>query len=535
MASCLGIYIDGNIVKYARLSIDNNKNINVEKYGIKFTSDNHKQIINDIITETSAQNIPVIVNPKDDIYYNTQIYEQVQDKSYIPSIAKLEFESWCEKNAKSPEKYSYSYLVSETKNLDNRRNTIINITPKEVIDEIMSFSSNISGISPAKPLVKRLVSQEENSYILINIDTKLSLTVVIDKKIVEFKSYEIGMRQLLVDFTNNLGSYEKSYNTCKQMNVYTEGESTNDPSLEQIVEPVFQEILKQCLTEINRYRENISQVFLTGIGTAFTNVDLLFSQFLDEKCSMLKPFFIKDTSDIRYISEIVEVTEAIALAYEYLDPKYPELEYINAKVKINNKLNRIFSGGKQKNKKEKANTNLFENISVTDKTLDIMTYILIVAVVVLSSYVIFSSIYAASVNKTIGNMNTKKENITSETSKVNADIAYINSNMKQYKDVNDEVEKLKNQIESNQLGKFSTYNVASLLQNIIKILPKNVQLVNISSDDNKYVKIIASSSNYADLGYFFAQIKLQKVLNNAKILTVTNGETTKVEIGGDLP
>ena len=101
--------------------------------------------------------------------------------------------------------------------------------------------------------------------------------------------------------------------------------------------------------------------------------------------------------------------------------------------------------------------------------------------------------------------------------------------------INDEVDDIKNKIESNQIGKFSTYNVASLLQNIIKIIPTNVRLVNISSNDNKYVTIKASSTEYEDLGYFFAQIKLENVLNNAKIVKVENGETTTVEIGGDLP
>ena len=72
-------------------------------------------------------------------------------------------------------------------------------------------------------------------------------------------------------------------------------------------------------------------------------------------------------------------------------------------------------------------------------------------------------------------------------------------------------------------------------QNIIKIIPTNVRLVNISSNDNKYVTIKASSTEYEDLGYFFAQIKLENVLNNAKIVKVENGETTTVEIGGDLP
>lgn len=164
-----------------------------------------------------------------------------------------------------------------------------------------------------------------------------------------------------------------------------------------------------------------------------------------------------------------------------------------------------------------------------------MTYITIVAVVILFVYIAFSGIYTFSVNSMLKNMEAKKKNITEKTDEVNSDITYINKNADEYKEVNDEVDDIKNKIESNQIGKFSTYNVASLLQNIIKIIPTNVRLVNISSNDNRYVTIKASSTEYEDLGYFFAQIKLENVLNNAKIVKVENGETTTVDIGGDLP
>ena len=72
MANCLGIYLDDNIVKYAKLSVDNNKMVKVEKYGIKFTNQDDKFVIRQIIDETSSQNIPVVINPKNDVYYNTQ-------------------------------------------------------------------------------------------------------------------------------------------------------------------------------------------------------------------------------------------------------------------------------------------------------------------------------------------------------------------------------------------------------------------------------------------------------------------------------
>lgn len=541
MASCLGIYLDNNIIKYAKLSLDNSKSINVEKYGIKFASDNYEQIINQIIVETDSQNIPVVINPQDDLYYSSQVYEQVKDNSYVPDIMKLEFEAWCEKNAKSPDKYSYVYMVSDYKNSDNRRNSLLNITPKDSINSEINMVKTVAQIIPAKPIVKRIVSDEEDSYILINIDSSLSLTVVINKKIVEFKSYNTGMKSVLDDFTRNLGSYEKAYSACKQMNVYTEGESSNDPTLEQIVEPALQEILKLCQVEVNKYANNISKIFLTGIGTSFTNIDLLFSQFLDTKCSIIKPFFIKDTTDVRYVSEIVEVTEAITLAYEYLNPKFMELRYMGSGVKLNNKINKLFAAPtriikpkKQKVEKVKEPKEKKEP-EIEDETVNKIGYGAVVAAVVLVAYVLFGIVYSFSVNRIVKNMETKKQNVVAETANVNSDIEYVNKNMKEYKDINDEVEDIKNKIEKNEIGKFTTYNVASLLQNIIRIIPKNVRLINIASNDNKKITITASSSEYEDLGYFFAQLKLEGVINNAKINKVNNGETTTIEIGGDMP
>ena len=107
--------------------------------------------------------------------------------------------------------------------------------------------------------------------------------------------------------------------------------------------------------------------------------------------------------------------------------------------------------------------------------------------------------------------------------------------MKKYKDINDQVSMVVSKIESNEIGKFSTYNVASFLQQIIKVIPKEVQLITISSDDNKNVTIVAESDNYSDLGYFVAQLKLQGILNSTKITNIENGERIKVTIGGELP
>lgn len=117
-----------------------------------------------------------------------------------------------------------------------------------------------------------------------------------------------------------------------------------------------------------------------------------------------------------------------------------------------------------------------------------------------------------------------------------ADEKVIVDSTNEYKTINDEVQSLKEKIESNQIGKFSTYNVASFMQKIIKIIPSNVKLKSISSDDNKKVVITSESSKYQDLGYFVASLRLQPdILTNVVVKNIENKEVITIEIGGDLP
>ena len=45
----------------------------------------------------------------------------------------------------------------------------------------------------------------------------------------------------------------------------------------------------------------------------------------------------------------------------------------------------------------------------------------------------------------------------------------------------------------------------------------------------------ATSSSYADLGYFVAALKINSTLKDVKINKIENGDVTTVEIGGELP
>jgi hypothetical protein len=116
------------------------------------------------------------------------------------------------------------------------------------------------------------------------------------------------------------------------------------------------------------------------------------------------------------------------------------------------------------------------------------------------------------------------------------DKSTIDTATNQYKTINDEVNNIKQQIEKQQIGNFTTYNVAKFTQDLIKVIPKNVQLKTITSDDNKKVKITAQSDLYPNLGYFVASLRLQPdILTNVVINSINNSSVITIEIGGDLP
>ncbi len=540
MSSCLGIYVNNDVVKYAKLSYEKN-NLKLEQYGTRFVKLDKLSLIESIIQETNSANSKIAITPEASEFINLEIYDQGQVKSYFNDIAKMEFEAWCERTGKSATKYNYIYKVSDAKNANNKRNLALNVVEKELIDKYTQRLPNISSIYPACLLTNRLVSKDEHNYILVDLSDTLTVQVVIEDKMVEIQNYKIGMKQILQDFSGKLGSYQKAYEACKQINVFSEGVDNNNKELESLLEPLLQEVLKDVQFFVNQYKRNIDKIILTGTGIIFTNIDILFTEFLEEKCEILKPEFIEDTSNVRNTADMLEAIAPMALAYDLLIPAPKESEYVKGKVVKQSFFGSLFAKkDKDSNKPVKTGDNSNEGTIKSvdqkeEKTFSALLCVCIVICMLFVSYLIFGNIYNSKVENMKKEIDKTIASIDEDIKEINSDYSYIDTNTKKYKEINDDVEEIVEQIESNQIGKFSTYNVATFLQNIIKIIPKNVQLVNISSDDNKNIKMTASSSSYADLGYFVSELKINGTLNDIKVNKVTNGTTTVVEIGGELP
>ena len=302
MASCLGIYLGSDIVRYAKLDIDASKNVELKNYGVRFVKGNLKEVLSNIVEETNSQGLPIAINPENSIYFNTQMFEQSEQiGTYIKDVVNMEFEAWCEKNAKSKEKYNHVYMLSALKGSDNKRSLIINVLEKRELEEQSKIGDNdVTNMIPGQLTTVSLVPKEEQNYILVDLDTKLVVTTVLNGKIGNISYSENGMRKIFADMQLRLGSYQKAYEACKQINVYSEdGNTNNDPALEKIVEPVLQNVLKTVLVEVNRNRKQITKVLISGSGILFTNIDILFSEFLGVKTEILKPSFVNAKNGIK--------------------------------------------------------------------------------------------------------------------------------------------------------------------------------------------------------------------------------------------
>jgi hypothetical protein len=549
MANCLGLYFDDNIVKYAKLVKNSAGTVEIKEHGVRFVKTTVKETIDKVILDTNSdKDMPIVVNaPK--IGYNAfQIFKQISS-SDLQNVIKLEFEDECEKNSVSPDNFSYIYSLSSAIIGDYRRG-IMGICEKKLIDEYSKIGeTNVASMYPVELLIPTNVPEEDKNYILINIDQSLYITTVIDGKIIYTSTNKLGMKQILDKFIDVLGSYQKAYDACKQLNVFSDVESdSNKVQLEEIVEPILQEILHNTTEDVNRYKDSITKIYITGIGILFTNIDTLFTEYFGIRCEILKPKYITDVGGVRNIAETLEVLPAIVLAKEYLIPVTTDLEFIKKNTVKESFFEKLFGNKKDKKDKKdikkepekekvknKLNFDMIPKFSLETVT-KYMMYPIIVCFLAIISYFVFSNIYMNQVAKMKNDLTKKASKYDEITALAKSDKNIIDTAANQYKTINDNVNKVKQQIETAQIGKFTTYNVAAFTQNLIKIIPKNVLLKSISSDDNKKIKIIAQSDQYQNLGYFVANLRLQPdILKNVTVNNIDNSSTITVEIGGDLP
>ena len=317
MSDCLGLYIEDNLIKYAKVSKDKGE-FKVESFGIKFY-DNIEKAVDQVIEETYSQKTPISINLSEEIYNYYDMFALLTRQDLQKAI-KTEFESYCTDRGYNPNAFETRYAICDD-NLDKDKIKVIHIAENKIelenrLKQIDGYKlSNISPISMSIPNL--LDNIDEKNYMIVNIEDLTTITTILNNKVYDVEKFEEGSREILAKINLKENSYSKAYEICKNTTIYTsEGKNlqeTEQSYLEDII-PTLYNILGVVRKKINEVTDKIEKVYITGTGALINNIDLYFQEYLlDTDCEILRPYFIKNTKSIN-IKDYIEVNSAISLA-----------------------------------------------------------------------------------------------------------------------------------------------------------------------------------------------------------------------------
>ncbi len=544
MPSCLGVYVEDNLIKYAKVSKER-ENVKVEAYGIKFY-DNIDEAFKQIISETFSFKTPISINISDENYTTANIFSLL-NKKYYAQVIDTEFEVFCNDNGKNRNAIEMRYVESENfEDKDKTRIIYSYCNKSSIVTKAQLVGGNrLGGIYPLPISIVNLSKfKNVRNTAIVNIEDKTTITTVVNGKVQKINIIDLGMKEILDQINIKENSFQKSYNICKNSTIYTLGSQNlqteeNDymddimPTLHSIVEKV-----KDIFMENNIQIDNI---YLTGLATAINNLDLYFQEnFPDKSCEILSPYFAKKSNLKLNVRDYIEVNSAIALALQELNN---DIKGINFKKKNGmESISKAFSieigKGKSGGKPEKEGKTA-RNSEKISKTLDIVeknaTRLAIALFILLVIYIIAEKFILGSIHKKQLSIDDVITDTDKKIAAVQNDTRLINSRSNEYKSLIDKINKANEKLTQSYARKNA---IPNFLTQIMFNMPYNVQLVSIQNqgEKSKQITIVARAEKYEQLGYLKATLKNSGILTD---ITSTSGTkqngVIEVTITGNLP
>lgn len=540
MSSCLGLYIDEHLIKYAKVSKDHEK-IKVESFGIKFY-EKIGEAIDQIVEETYSQKTPISVNMSEEMYNYFTMFALLT-KNDLQKAIKTEFDSYCTDKGYNPNVFETRYAIVDSK-MDKDKLKIIHIAENkiELNKRVQQFSdyhlSNISPISMAIPNIVRIAKDE--NCIIVNMEDETYVTTIINGNIFNVDILEEGSSEILDKINLKENSYAKAYEVCKNTTIYTsEGSELQMPSDEGYlpdIMPTLYSIAEHLRKIVNESTEKFSKIYITGTASLINNADLYFQEYITEvPCELLRPYFIENTGSLS-VKDYMEVNSAISIALMGLGEGISGMNFKHQSFadKIPSWLKVEVSP--EKTKKEKKNLGGFFTWDLGQK-LDKTEVELVRVAVALFLIVLIYSILSGLVNYQI---EKKMEEADESINNTNSQIALANSDNEKIKSkTNDYTTMIKNLEDAND--KITDRNksrnaIPNLLNQIMSVIPEQVQLTSIENSTGSHVIINAQSSKYEQLGFFVAKLKNDSILTNVvSTAGQKDNNVVTIKIEGDLP
>lgn len=545
MPSCLGLYIEKNLIKYAKVTKDHDF-IKVDSFDVKFY-DKISEAISQIIEETYSYKIPICVNLSDEMYNYFQVFSLL-NKNDIPKAIQTEFESLCdEKEYDLNALESRNVIIANLQDREKLRVIHVAANKSEITSKIQMLEGNkVGGIVPVPMSIPNLIdAKAKENVMIVNIEEKTTLTTILDNNVYNVEVLEEGSKQILDSINLKENSYSKAYNICKNTTIYTASskdlqiETDTSDYLDDIMPTLFN-ILSKVKNAIENSAGEIEKVYITGTGAVINNIDLYFSEYLGNiKCEILRPYFIGVGLKNINIKDYIQVNSAISLALNYLGVGISGMNFrkIGFSEKFSELMNMQIGGAKKlKGKQNKKSVNLGFNFDLSG-ALDSVEKGLVriggslLGIIII--FIIFSSILTSQMKAKMKDVEEVIADTSTQISKVTNDNDKINSKITSYQELIDNLNKTNEDLAE----KYSLKDaIPNLLNQIMYQIPKDVQIISIENTNSRHVKIVAQSEKYEQLGYFKGQIKNEGLLLNVTSdQGVKSGDIVKITIEGELP
>ena len=182
MSSCLGLYIETNVIKYAKVTKER-ENLRIESFGIKFY-EKVGEAIKQVVSETFSYNIPISVNLSEEMYNYFYMFSLL-NKSDLKKAIDTEFESYCYDKKLNKNAYETRYALSNEIGDRDKIKVIHVSTNKTTINKIMQTMGEykVSTITPIGTSIANIGSiKPKENIIIINMEEETTVSTIVNQK-----------------------------------------------------------------------------------------------------------------------------------------------------------------------------------------------------------------------------------------------------------------------------------------------------------------------------------------------------------------
>ncbi len=579
MPNCLGVYVEKNLIKYAKVSRDKaSAHFEILAYGVKFY-ENLEETVKSVINETNSTADELCMNISRESYVEFNVFNKLKTKE-IKELLTTEFSSYCNEKGVPASVWEMRYsLVRNTNNPDSYKAICVTANKAELSNLWQMFETERLTSLSAMPFTIMNVLKDKGlgeQSAIVNIEDETTVTVITKGEVAKVVSIPIGMEEILSSLAGRFNSYSKAYEACKGVTITfddTYNFSDDQKQVMEILLPSMYDLRERVKKTIAEYGAEIRKVYLTGTGVIINNLDLYFGEVFDaQTCEILKPFFIN--RDSNNAKDIIEVNSAVALAMnglglndkaldfcagsqtflggDMIKKKWKQLISQETLDKVKEKL--LSVKRVQKNPKVEQDVALKPNVEFDENVgsgeiinaepeteyvsvgLDSFDKWLIrVAVSLGLAFFTYSglsyytnNIIEAKTNEAVKNIQTTKNQILN----VESDIDFVETQAMEYKSKTDKLAKI---LETIKMTTEHSFSVPNFMSQLMFIIPEDVRVTSVTITTDNQVSIEARSGKYAQLGYFVSRLKLEKALNNVDMEVLSMDSDIKIKINGELP